>query len=545
MLLRLQQKGLVMNMKPKKTRFLCLVLSVCTLLSLLSGCSGESSEDEVIDLTGSFHEEGMPIVDEPITIDVLTTRWGSMGDSFTSNQFLVDLENQSNVKIEWQVQSLNDWGEQKSILLAGGELPSVFIGSQSLSDSDILNNLTYFIPLEDLIDQYMPNYKKILDECPELRNMTTFPDGHIYSLGRKLPARPMTSNQPTINKAWLDRLGLEVPTTLDELENVLRAFKEQDANGNGDPTDEIPICGISNYLLLPFGFDAIESDMILRDGEVYYACTSEAYKEGIKWLQKMYAEGLIDPESFTQDDTMKQAKYQSPDVSRVGFADTWIPDAQFGQWSDEYIAIAPIAGPDGQRHAYGDVNGIGALGRNEVVITKDCKYPEVVARWLDQFYTDEATIQNFWGAIGTVIDKDAAGNYTLLDPPEGTSADAWYWEQSLRDFGPKFASDELADKLLLSPESGDGLKLELSKLGDDYVGTPYPPVMYTAEEMAELATIETDTGKYIDEMKALWITDSSHDVDAEWDQYIQQLEAMNFNRLIEIKMNAYNRYISA
>lgn len=203
--------------------------------------------------------------------------------------------------------------------------------------------------------------------------MTTFPDGHIYSLGKRLPARPKTSNQPTINKAWLDRLGLEVPTTLEELEDVLRAFKTQDANGNGDPNDEIPIFGISNYLLLPFGYDAIDSDMILRNGEVYYAATSDEYKEGLKWLQKMYAEGLIDPESFTQDDTMKNAKYQAPEASRVGFADTWIPDAQFGQWSDEYIVIEPIAGPDGQAHAYGDKNGVGALGRNEVVITKDCK----------------------------------------------------------------------------------------------------------------------------------------------------------------------------
>lgn len=534
---------MVIKMKQKKTRFLCLLLTICTVLSLLSGCGGKQEEEEVIDLTGIFHETGLPIVDEPITIDILTTRWGSMGDSFTSNQFLVDLESQTNVKVEWQVQSLNDWGEQKSILLAGGELPSVFLGKESLSDSDILNNLDYFIPLEDLIDQYMPNYKKALEECPDLRNMTTFPDGHIYSLGKKLPARPKTSSQPIINKTWLDNLGLSVPTTLEELENVLRAFKEQDANGNGDPNDEIPICGINLYMMLPFGYDAIDSDMILKNGEVYYAKTSEEFKEGVKWMQKMYAEGLIDPESFTQDETMRVAKYQAPDAARVGFANAWIPDAEFGQWSDQYIAIAPITGPDGQKHAYGDENGIGALARNEVVITKDCKYPEVVARWLDQFYTDEASIQNFWGAIGTVIDKDASGNYTLLDPPEGTAAAAWYWEQSLRDFGPKYVTDELNDKLQLSTESGDGLKLELAKMGDDYIGTPFPAVMYTAEEMEELATIETDTGKYIEEMQALWITDNSHDVDAEWDQYLEQLRAMNFDRLVEIKTNAYNRYI--
>lgn len=534
-----------MKMRNCAKRFCAITLIASMAFAALTGCGGSEATEEQASLGDSFHAEGMPIVDEQVTIDVLTTRWGSMGDSFTANQFLVDLEEASNVNIEWQVQSLNDWGEQKSILLAGGELPSVFIGSQSLSDADILNNLDYFIPLDDLIENYMPNYKKILEECPELRNMTTFPDGHIYSLGRKLPARPKTSNQPIINKKWLDNLGLDVPTTIDELEAVLRAFKEQDANGNGDPNDEIPICGIDMYLISPFGYDAIDSDMMLKDGEVYYAKTSEEYKEGIKWLQKMYADGIIDPESFTQDDTMATAKRQDPNVSRVGFAYAWIPDATFGQWSDEYIAIAPIAGPDGERHSYGNENGIASLGRNEAVITTACKYPEVVARWLDQFYTDEATIQNFWGAIGTVIDKDENGNYTLLDPPEGTSADAWYWEQSLRDFGPGYVTDELINKLHLSPESGDGLKLELAKMGDDYIGTPFPTVMYTAEETEELATITTDTDKYIGEMEAAWITDSSRDIDAEWDEFINQLNVMGFERLVEIKVGAYNRYIGS
>lgn len=215
----------------------------------------------------------------------------------------------------------------------------------------------------------------------------------------------------------------------------------------------------------------------------------------------------------------------------------------FGKWSDEYVAIAPIAGPDGNRYAYGNENGVGALGRNEVLITKFCKYPEVVARWIDEFYTDEASIQNFWGPIGTVIEKDSSGNYSLLNPPTGTSADAWYWEQSTRDFGPKYASDTLNDKLTLSSESGDGLKLEISKMAEEYIGTPYPTVMYTLEESEELATITTDIDKYVQEMLALWVSDSSIDIDAQWDSYVKQLNTMGLERLIEIRTSAYNRYI--
>ena len=76
-----------------------------------------------------------------------------------------------------------------------------------------------------------------------MRQMVTNPDGHIYTLPGKKPLRPKGCDTPFINKAWLDRLGLEMPTTVDEWYEVLKAFKEQDANGNGDPNDEIPLTG--------------------------------------------------------------------------------------------------------------------------------------------------------------------------------------------------------------------------------------------------------------------------------------------------------------
>lgn len=316
----------------KNIKSLCSAILISVMATgVLAGCAGKDTKTvEKVDLGDSFNEKGMPIVKEEIRIDVLTTRWGNMGDTFTKNKFLVDLETESNVKINWQVQSLNDWGEQKSILLASGELPSVIFGSATMSDTDILSNLDYFMPLDDLIDKYMPNYKKILENDPELKKLTTYPDGKIYSLGKRLPARPKVSGQLMINKKWLDNLNLKEPTTIEELNNVLRAFKEKDANGNGDPNDEIPISGsgsLNQYYFTPFGYDAIDSDMMLKDGKLYYAKTSEAYKEGLKWAQKMYKEGIIDSEVFTQDNTMLTAKNQDPNIPRVGMSYEWVPDA--------------------------------------------------------------------------------------------------------------------------------------------------------------------------------------------------------------------------
>ena len=469
-----------------------------------------------------------------------------MGDSFVSNEFLVELEETTNVHIEWEVHSLNDWDEQKGILLSSGELPDIIFGSNTFNDADIMNNLAYFLPLDDLIDQYMPNYKQAIADVPTMAQVATFSDGHIYSFSRKLPLRPVSCNQPIINMQWLENLGLNVPTTIDELHDVLLAFKEQDANGNGDPNDEIPISGakgLSMDLLNPFGITDLNGYHMLvgSDGSLTYYPTSEAYKEGIKWLHQLYVEGIIDPEAFTQDDSMLSSKRQAPDVSRVGFEYAWTADSNFGQWSSEYSIIAPITGPDGKAYTSGDPDGVSSILPREAMITTFCEYPEVAAQWIDRFYTGEASIQNFWGGIGTVITKHDDGTYTLNDPEEGTSADSWYWDSSLRDFGPKYASDEFEELIKLSPDSGDGKKVYDSKIAEDTVTIPYPNPMFTEEENADRPTLVTDIDKYIETTRAAWITEGG--IDEGWDAYIEQLNAMGLERLIEIYTDAYERYI--
>jgi putative aldouronate transport system substrate-binding protein len=507
----------------------------------IAGCGGKDGNNAATNETSSYNKEGLPIVNEPVTLKVLTVRWGSMGDTFTQNQWLKDLEKNTNVKIEWQVMSSNDWAEQKSILLASGTLPDIILGNQTFGDSDIVNNLSFFRPLDDYIEKNMPNLKAAMAETPELKKISTFPDGKIYSLPTRLPSRPKSSRQPVINKTWLDKLGLKVPETIDELYNVLKAFKEQDPNGNGKQ-DEIPFIEIGNDLISPFGIaDLNNNNMIIKDGKAIYYPVSEAFKEGLKWENKLYAEGLLDKEVFTQDDTMRSAKFQNPDAPIVGFTYQWTPDAVFGKWSDQYVTIPPIAGPDGKRYTIGNPIGM-SLNRNELLITSSSKYPEVAARWADQFYTDEASIQNFWGAIGTVIKKNDDSTYTLMDPPAGTSADAWYWDQSLRDFGPKYVSPSFESKIVLNPESGDGLKLQLDKLGSEYVTTPFPNVMYTSEEFEELPTLTTDIDTYVNTMRAQFI--SKGGIDEGWDDYVKQLNKMGLEKLVKIRTDAYSRYMN-
>ena len=174
-----------------------------------------------------------------------TVRWADWGEEYHLG-FPDAAAEEAGIEIEWNTILNADWGDKKAVLLAGGELPDAFMGSICFSESDILTNTGSFIALDEYIDEYMPNFKSILESDPTMKALATSADGHIYGLPAKKPCRPIVANQIFINQTWLDNLGLSMPTTYEEFVDVLRAFKEQDANGNGDVLDKVIFMPIVN-----------------------------------------------------------------------------------------------------------------------------------------------------------------------------------------------------------------------------------------------------------------------------------------------------------
>ena len=236
------------------------------------------------------------------TYKITTVRWSDWGEDYHKG-FIDDSAKEAGIQINWDTLIAADWTDKKSVLIASGDLPDAFLGSNAFTDAEIAQNQSLFIPLEDLIKENMPNLTKAMEKEPRLKAMITSPDGHIYSLPKKLPMRPTVANQLFINKKWLDNLGLKVPETYDELVKVLQEFKDKDANGNGDPTDEIPF-GSGNFdptfsYIMPFN-NRLGADntyeMSVKDGKPVYLRTEESYKQGIAAMHEAYKKGLIDPE---------------------------------------------------------------------------------------------------------------------------------------------------------------------------------------------------------------------------------------------------------
>lgn len=218
------------------------------------------------------------------------------------------------------------WNEKKNLAFAAGELPDFFMTNGALTSNDVMNygQQGQLIPLNDLIDAYAPNIKKFLDANPEVKKSITDPDGKIYALPGVNPVKREASiGRYWINKPWLDNLGLEMPTTLDEFYTVLKAFKEKDPNGNGK-ADEIPASGsvsnpISMIVLSALGLTESSANGISldkSDTKVIYAPEQPEYKEYLIFMNKLFKEGLIDPEYFTQNIQAYRGKAQQ---GLVGF----------------------------------------------------------------------------------------------------------------------------------------------------------------------------------------------------------------------------------
>lgn len=273
---------------------------VAALLCTAAACGSKDETQTNAKLEG-FHQEGYPIVDEKYTLTVAV----SVPDgTIDQNEIQVwkDLEEKTNVHIEWLTTPSSSWDEKKNLMFASGDLPDVFLGNWVLDDKDLLTygNDGMILPIEDLVDQYSVYLKKDLEEHPEIKNQALTNDNHLYGTPIYEEGQLVSTTQSAfyINRKWLEKLNLQVPTTTEEFYNVLKAFKEQDPNGNGE-ADEIPFTFSKTVydMFGPFGYIDNVEHMIMKDGKLIFIPEEEEYKKAIQYMNRLFSEGLVDQEA--------------------------------------------------------------------------------------------------------------------------------------------------------------------------------------------------------------------------------------------------------
>ena len=249
--------------------------------------------------SAAFAEEGGDVV----TLDVFYASSRPMNEATElTRQYMID-----NLGIDFnliQGDSTN-FTQQLALYVSGGDMPDVVLCDYSVWRDYALDGA--WADLSAYINE--ENCPELMDYVGDNWNYLTM-DGQILGVPTMLDVP--SSHVTFIRQDWLDNLGLEIPTTLDELTEVLRAFTTQDPDGNGeDDTYGLSGAGYTylSFIMGAFGASTEEDYFLNDDGTITTNAISEDYREALRYLRDIYAEGLIDPEMFTCTYEQAQGKW--------------------------------------------------------------------------------------------------------------------------------------------------------------------------------------------------------------------------------------------
>ncbi|WP_027091143.1 ABC transporter substrate-binding protein [Cohnella thermotolerans] len=479
-------------------------------------------------------------------------------------EWLRQAEERAGVDIEWQ-EVTADWGQKKGTLLASGDIPDLIIGPNAITDADYAQFPGLFQDLTELIAKDAPNVQKMFEAKPETKVIATQTDGKIYGLPKYQRFWPATATRQFINQKWLDNLGLKMPTTWDELYDVLVAFKEKDANGNGDANDEIPM-DFAPVGTLGFGYfqptvllgslgitlsDGSGQGYFAEDGKVKNFLVDERYKQVVEFLNRCFAAGLINPEAFTQDYTKFQSVARGTgETAKVGFSWGWEVTDRFGNaLAPQYASMPPLkASADStvQTSWDYDYNSLN-YGVNMATMSAKSKHKDAAMKFVNELYDPKVSMQVLFGSLGTNIADNGDGSYKVL-PPADASMDpgTWKWTSTWADNGPMYIADDL--KLTLGTDmqsvgkQTEPLMPSIDAIDKDNDVLPGMFIKYSKDDNNAMSLVNTNLMNLAMAKFSQWVTKGG--IDNEWDSYVQNANKIGLPQNLEMMQKYYDDYKS-
>jgi putative aldouronate transport system substrate-binding protein len=438
-----------------------------------------------------------------------------------------------------------------------------------------------FVPIEDAIDKYAPNTKKMLEDYELARDYAYLPDGHIYSLLRVVDTyNERVTKRAWVYQPWLEALNIEMPQTTEEFYNMLVAFKDHDPSGTGTK-DVVPFSGAlrtnpannepESYLLNSFMYYDSNYLEVLEDGETLaFTGFSDGYREGLKFLNKLYNEGLLDKETWTQDRNGLKALTEGSDYNRLGVAAAmyWGHITTEGgierngetlRRDLEFVALPVLEGPDGTRNAYDR----GMLVNNgKLVITKACKNPDLLVRWADMFFDADGMMDAGYSANigpegvgwrraeeGELTWEGTQAKYVYLRAVDLKQNDNWFQTEPYfesRDFIMSFAQNDASRKEGFGGAETTEKYMPYSALAKKL------PFMYPPEDEAIL-TEYTDLRPYLTDattgVLSTWrnqfiVGQKDPNNDSHWNDYIKQATRAGAELWLELNQTMFDEYLA-
>jgi putative aldouronate transport system substrate-binding protein len=366
------------------------------------------------------------------TLKILQYDLDNQQTDYPNLWFYKELEKKTGVHVEWDPVKGADWNTQVNLRFAAMDLPDLIrTGSVDIEEYGV--NQKLLVPLDDYLKDNMPNYYSRLFMNDANKSMIAS-DGKMYYIGGLIAQNVNHQGNHYINKAWLDKLGLAIPKTIDELTNVLIAFRDRDPNGNG-LKDEIPfVAGGTRPIadettgLFPhfanFGVPLHDNQgygsyaSITKEGKVQFAVDYPGFRDAVEWLAMCYREKLLDMEALTLDSNSWGAKMNTGNTGYTAYL-RLLATALTPEVYKNFVSLIPPASKYGVQ-----VPRLIEVAKNDATITIANKYVAQTLQWLDAQLETE-TMMVAWngpiregGPIPPSLKINAEGKYEVVYTPE-------------------------------------------------------------------------------------------------------------------------------
>lgn len=448
-------------------------------------------------------------------------------------------------------------------MISGGDtLPDVICMNLTPIETYSYGSQGYFLPMNDLWEQVGYYSKEYWDnEGAENMVYVTSPDGNIYGMPRVVEEIGNDyDHRMWINQTWLDALNLEMPTT-DEYYEVLKAFKEQDPNGNGI-ADEIPLMGNTDgwehqpWKTLAYSFVYLNDyfDYLIpgEDGKLTVSYIQPEFKDALEYLNKLCSEGLLDPLSFTQKQTEFKQVIENEEIQILGSmcAGSMSVYQVESVRKQDMTHMAPLTGPDGVCWtSYRNTSIPDHFG----FITKDCTDPVAAFALFDYMYTEDMTMQGRYGTkdvdwkeaeegtTGMYADMGWDARFEYINSIWGTLQNHEWGENH-----PTLRTYEMSGGQVWNGDEYDSQYMT-AKAVPDYVGKIPDEIIYrlnyTQEEADSIAEFQANRDTLLNEAVAAFVT-GTRPID-DFDNFVAEMQSIGLDNFLQVAQTAYDRMQSS
>ncbi len=511
-----------------------LLAGVLLIIAVLSGCSSGGNEADPDSMEGAEKPVKLSIMvtsrvpDEPITME--TPFWKELGRRL-------------NLEFEFVTGDYEQIEQKFKLMLASGNYPDIV--ALNMDNFKKYGPQGAFIPLNELIKEKAPNVQKHLVDDPVKRTMAVAGDGNIYGVSLQTAVR--TSEGYMVRQDWLDRLQLKQPETIDDWHDMLKAFKEQDANGNGNPNDEIPLATTS-YAYMSFA-DAwgiqpspVGTRWVEEDGTIKFSPIDPRFKDFLATMNRWYEEGLLAKEFLT---------YKNEDLERLVFSDQvgaiehWVgyvasfnanAQAEKINGFDFQVVPPPVLNAGDKPMTFQQQAPLHPISWG---ISKNNKHIDETLKLFDYIYGEEGQRLANFGFEGDTyeIGEDGQPQFTdkIMKSPEGSAKALWRLG-IVPLIG--FRQDEQFERQYTATK--DVEKQLFTYVEKDYFRDLFPTLNFTEQEEKRLSEIRTPMFTYIDEMTTKFIV-GTESLD-KFEDYVSRVKSMNYGEMESIYLAAYDRY---